>query len=343
MKAFISRYHDAEWPGKILYRGTLQPHHDVAARGREIAHGLYDAGVQCSLAAPQTDFPEMQAIHSAEYLDYLKTAWKEWRALPDSSHDVRPNVGPNRYFHSAKSQTPVARAGRHLADNASPIVSDTWQNVWASAEAAVAAAQSVIDSGQTAYALCRPSGHHAVGDMAMGGCFLANTALAAQRLASHFGKVAVLDIDMHHGNGTQQIFYKRNDVLTVSIHGDPAHFYPFFSGYEDETGEEEAEGFNLNIALPRGTQMRAYALALERALDRIALFQPAALVIATGYDTYVKDPFGMFALETPDYEAIGRQIARIKVPTLFVQEGGYFVDALRANTRSLVNGFHMAR
>jgi acetoin utilization deacetylase AcuC-like enzyme len=339
MKAYISRYHDVDWPGKILFRGQLQPHHDVAGRGREIELGLRDAGITCQIAKAQAAPPELLQIHSVDYLTYLQSAWHAWRDMPNASEDVRPNISPNRYFNSQRSQTPVAQAGRYLADNASPIVHDTWQNVWSSAEAAIDAAQSILDGGQSAYALCRPSGHHAVGDMAMGGCFLANTALAAQRLISKFGKVAVLDIDMHHGNGTQQIFYQRSDVLTVSIHGDPTYFYPFYAGYEDETGQDQGESFNLNLALERGTRISTYLVALERALDRIAVFGAPVLVVATGYDTYVHDAFGMFALETPDYAVIGKRLAELKIPTVFIQEGGYFVDALRANTRSLVNGY----
>jgi acetoin utilization deacetylase AcuC-like enzyme len=170
-------------------------------------------------------------------------------------------------------------------------------------------------------------------------CFLNNVAIAAQVLRQKFRRVAILDIDMHHGNGTQQIFYQRDDVLTVSIHGDPSSFYPFYSGFEQETGSERGEGFNVNFPLPAGTNETSYLDALNTAGNKILEFGAEALIVATGFDTFKDDPLGCFELDSCSYATIGKMIRSLKLPTLFVQEGGYFIPALRENVRQLVVGF----
>jgi acetoin utilization deacetylase AcuC-like enzyme len=284
----------------------------------------------------------MAQIHDPGYLQFLRTAWQQWSRLPDASFELRPNIWPNHHFPVMRGTGIVAQAGRYLGDEATPIVEDTWKNIYASVETAAAAAQALLDGDEAIYALVRPSGHHAMSDMGQGGCLLANTAIAVQRIARHRGKVAVLDIDVHHGNGTQQIFYSRADVLTVSIHGNPETLFPFVSGYADEIGKEAGEGYNLNIPLPAGTAMPGYRPAFETALQRIRDFAPQALVVATGYDTFRGDPFGNLCLDTPDYAVLGQGIASLGLPTLFMQEGGYVIEALRANTRSLLEGYMQA-
>nr|WP_243147504.1 hypothetical protein [Scytonema sp. UIC 10036] len=177
---------------------------------------------------------------------------------------------------------------------------------------------------------------------APGMCFLNNAAIAARELLHQFTLVAILDIDMHHGNGTQQIFYQHGDVLTISIHGLPTNFYPFYTGFENERGSGEGYGYNLNIPLPTGTNEASYIQALEKAIDAISSFKAEALVVATGFDTFKFDPLGCFALESTSYNKIGRKIKSLCLPTLFVQEGGYFVEALSENVRQLVTGFESA-
>lgn len=340
MKALISPFHDADWPGNALVRGILKPHHDARGRGREVEAALNDMGLDCHYAGPLAQgVPELTQIHTPDYLAYLETAWKEWRKAPDASFEVRPNIWPNRHYGNMQGTAPVLMAGRYLADGATPIVEDTWRNVYASAETAVTAAQALLNGSPSVYALVRPSGHHAMTDMGMGGCLLANTALATQRIVNQWGRVAILDVDVHHGNGTQQIFYGRDDVLTVSLHGDPTSLFPFMSGFGGEIGTAAGEGYNLNIPLPAGSEISPYLKALETAIARIETFKPRALVIATGYDTFRSDPFGNLCLDTPDYAHIGKRIAQMALPTLFVQEGGYVINSLRANTRSMLEGY----
>jgi acetoin utilization deacetylase AcuC-like enzyme len=192
-------------------------------------------------------------------------------------------------------------------------------------------------------ALTRPPGHHAGPDFFGGYCFLNNAALAAQALRDAGAqRVAVLDVDYHHGNGTQTIFYERADVLTVSLHGDPRTEYPFYLGHADERGAGSGEGFNLNLPLPAGTGCAAWRAALHEGLQAIARFAPDALVVALGVDTFEGDPISRFTLASADYLTAGRDIAAARLPTVFTLEGGYAVAALGVNVVNVLEGFENA-
>ncbi|NJM59733.1 MAG: histone deacetylase family protein [Oscillatoriales cyanobacterium RU_3_3] len=347
MRAIVSPYFESPGPLQMLKRGQFFQHYDVAGRGQQIYLGLSDAGCSIEIAS----IPEfgrlnvresILSVHNAKYIHYLQSAWENWSKLPNSSAEILPNISPNRYIDRF-NEHPVALAGWYIADAAAPIGENTWRNALGSASTAIEAASLLINglkNGELAvYALCRPSGHHACQDMAMGMCFLNNAAIAAQILCHHFKKVAILDLDMHHGNGTQQIFYRRDDVLTVSIHGDPIDFYPFYSGFERETGSGQGEGYNINLPLPAGTKETSYLKAIETAGNKIQEFGAAALIVGAGFDTFKDDPLGCFELESNSYCAIGKMIRSFKLPTLFIQEGGYFVPALRENVRQIVVGF----
>jgi acetoin utilization deacetylase AcuC-like enzyme len=195
---------------------------------------------------------------------------------------------------------------------------------------------------RSAYALCRPPGHHAFGDLAGGFCFLNNAGVAAERLRSSGLRAAILDVDVHHGNGTQGIFYDRDDVLTVSIHADPARFYPFFWGHADERGTGRGTGYNLNLPLERGTGDDAYLKTLDTALERVANFGADVVVVALGLDAYEGDPFQGLAITTPGFARIGAAIAGLGIQTLFVQEGGYLCQELGQNLTSVLTGYEGA-
>jgi acetoin utilization deacetylase AcuC-like enzyme len=227
-----------------------------------------------------------------------------------------------------------------MSDAAAPISDGTWNSVCWSAWTAVHAAGLILEGEQSAYALCRPPGHHAFSDMAGGFCYLNNTAIGAQRLRGAHDRVAILDVDLHHGNGTQSIFYARDDVLTVSIHADPLRFYPFFWGYADEQGKGEGLGYNLNLPLQRGSGDAEFLLALDIAIERIRGFAPGALVIALGLDAFEGDPFGGLRISTSGFRVIAARIASgLRVPTLIVQEGGYLCDELGENLSQFLQGF----
>ncbi|MBV9568323.1 MAG: histone deacetylase family protein, partial [Hyphomicrobiales bacterium] len=197
-----------------------------------------------------------------------------------------------------------------------------------SAETAISGADAILAGEHRAYALCRPSGHHARSDRASGFCYINNTAVAAQRLRSKFEKVAILDVDAHHGDGTQQIFYCRNDVLTISIHADPTNYYPFFTGYPDERGKGSGEGFNLNLPLKHGNGGAEMVAAVENASDAVRSFGAQVLVLALGYDAHKDDPIGVLNLDATDFGDVGRLVKAFGLPTLVVQEGGYAIDAI---------------
>ena len=343
MKAIISPYFDAQGPLRMLHKGQFMKHYDVQDRGQQIHLGLIEAECAIEFAS----IPELGksnllelilSVHDVKYIDYLQSAWENWSKIQNSSAEILPNISPNRHIDRF-NEHPVALAGWYIADAAAPIGENTWRNALGSVSAVIAAASRLKTGELSVYALCRPSGHHACQDMAMGMCFLNNVAIAAQVLRQQFRRVAILDIDMHHGNGTQQIFYRRDDVLTVSIHGDPSNSYPFYTGFKEETGSEQGEGFNVNLPLPAGTNEISYLEALDTAGTKILEFGAEALIVAAGFDTFKDDPLGCFELDSCSYYAIGKMIRSFKLPTLFVQEGGYFVPALRENVRQLVVGY----
>jgi acetoin utilization deacetylase AcuC-like enzyme len=281
-------------------------------------------------------------VHTPEYLDYLQLAHREWSRLPGASAEVIPNVHPGRRpAHYPRSI--VGRAGWHAADTASPIGPGTWEAVYAAAQVAVCTADAVLAGAREAYALCRPPGHHAYADMAGGFCFLNNTAIAAHRLLAQHARVAVLDVDVHHGNGTQAIFYARSDVLTVSLHADPADFYPFFWGHAHERGEGEGEGFNLNLPLPPGSGDDPWLAAGEIALERIARHAPGVLVVALGLDASESDPLQGLRITTRGFERMAARIASLGLPTVLVQEGGYLGPELGENLAAFLAAFEGGR
>ena len=222
----------------------------------------------------------------------------------------------------------------------SPLTAGTWAAARCGANCALAAARAVAGGARSAFALTRPPGHHAGPDFFGGYCFLNNAAIAAQSLRdAGVERVAVLDIDFHHGNGTQAIFYDRADVFFASVHGDPRTEYPFYLGHADERGEGAGAGCNLNLPLPRGTGFAAWRDALVAALKDIAAFKAGALVVSLGLDTFEGDPVAGFGLHSPDYLRIGEDLAAANLPTVFVFEGGYAVAEVGVNAVNVLEGF----
>lgn len=340
MKGFLDPRQAAHDPRHFMANGKVLPNPEVPARVEILRRGAEAAGL--ALAAPQDrGIAPIAAIHSAEYLTFLRTIHSRWRRIEGAGDEVIPNIHPaNRgdgYPLSA-----VGQAGYHQADTACPIAADTWAAAYWSAQTALAAAAAVALGDPVAYALCRPPGHHAFADLAGGFCFLNNSAIAAQALLTAGLRPAVLDVDVHHGNGTQGIFYARADVLTVSIHADPARFYPFFWGHAQERGEGPGLGANLNLPLPRGTGDDAYLKPLDKALERIRDFGAGAIVVALGLDAHEADPFQGLAVTTAGFTRIARAIAATGLPLVVVQEGGYVSDALGANLTAFLTGLKEA-
>lgn len=336
MKAFLDESQRAHAPEFFMANGAMLPNPEVAARVDILQSGAEAAG--CDFARPPDGgLAPIAAIHSAEYLTFLRNIHARWRRIEGASDEVIPNVHPaNR--SDGYPLSAVGQAGYHQADTACPIAAHTYEAAYWSAQSALAAADTVAAGEGAAYALARPPGHHAFGDLAGGFCFLNNSAIAAQRLLDHGLRPAILDIDVHHGNGTQGIFYGRADVLTVSLHADPARFYPFFWGHAQERGAGAGLGANLNLPLARGTADAGFLGALDKALERIADFGSNVIVVALGLDAHVDDPFKGLAVTTEGFHRIARAIAATGLPLVLVQEGGYVSDALGTNLAAFLTG-----
>ena len=337
MNAFYADEQKRHDPKAFLSSGAPQPNPEQPERVERLLAGARAAGL--AIARPKNlGLGPIAAIHTPEYLDFLARIYERWQRIEGASAEVIPNIHPIAR-NGAYPASAVGQAGYHMADTACPISAETFDSACWSAWSAVAAADAVLGGEPATYALCRPPGHHAFADVAGGFCFLNNSAIAGQRLRSSAARVAILDVDLHHGNGTQGIFYARADVLTVSLHADPTRFYPFFWGYADERGEGAGLGANLNLPLPRKSGDDVFLEALETGLRRIRSFAPEALVIALGLDAFEGDPFGGLAVTTPGFARIAERIAGLKLPTVVVQEGGYLTDALGANLTSFLTGF----
>lgn len=336
MKAFLDERQRAHDPKHFMANGTRLPNPEVPARVGILRAGAEAAG--CEFAAPSdAGMGPIAALHTAEYLAFLRTIHTRWQRIEGASDEVIPNVHPASRTDSYPKSA-VGQAGYHQADTACPISAATWEAAYWSAQTAVAGADALAAGERAAYALCRPPGHHAFADLAGGFCFLNNSGIAAERLRVQGLRPAILDVDVHHGNGTQGMFYARGDVLTVSIHADPARFYPFFWGHAQERGSGAGLGANLNLPLPRGTGDDEYLRTLDRALERITAFGADVIVVALGLDAHIDDPFKGLAVTTGGFTRIGAAIARTGLPVLCVQEGGYVSEALGANLTAFLTG-----
>lgn len=340
MKVIFSPGQLAHYPQSFLSSGAPAPNPEQPERATRLLAAAKSAGLVEEAPADHGD-AVVEAVHTPQYLHFLQHIYERWSRIEGASPDVLPNVHPiSRDDGYPKSA--VGQVGYHVYDGSCPISAETWQSARWSAMSAAHAAHAVMAGERACYALARPPGHHASQDVAGGFCYLNNSAIAAQQLLGKFERVAVIDIDVHHGNGTQRIFYERSDVLTLSIHADPIRFYPFFWGYANETGSGEGDGFNVNLPLPRGSDDRQYLETLSTALDIVAAFAPQALVIALGLDAHEGDPFRGMRITTAGFAGIGAELGALGLPTVLVQEGGYLSDALGTNLVSFLDGFQSA-
>ena len=328
-------------PQTFIVSGRPQPIPEKPIRIDMLMEGVKAIGSRV-VAPPPVALDDMRLVHDPRYLAFMDTLLERWSHIEGASDIPLPNVyalGRPSLPPASYPDAVVGQAGFHLGDGACPVTPQTLPAALASAASALHAVQLLLGGEKLVYALCRPPGHHAAGDHAAGFCYFNNSALAAEALKRAGRKVVILDIDVHHGNGTEAIFYDRADVLTVSLHCDPRRFYPFFWGYAEERGRGAGEGFNLNLPLERGTRIDAYRAALATALQRIGDFGADTLVVAAGLDISIDDPFKGFAIETDGFTAISRDIAGLKLPTVVVQEGGYPSPILGQNLAALLKGF----
>ena len=345
MKAFYHPDQALHDPQAFMRLGVLAAPTDLPERTARLLGALSRHGI--APEAPKGDARAAAArVHPGHYLDFLENAYRRWRQLPSAGPEVLPNASPYWNGSPERDARPpcpsplvVAQACWYLGDCAVPIGPDTHVSAFRSAAAAEAAAAHVADTGGAAYALCRPSGHHCRADRASGFCYLNNAAIAASRLRDGFGRVAVLDVDAHHGDGTQEIFYRRDDVVTVSVHVDPAAYYPFFTGFADERGFGPGEGANLNLPLAPGSGDAEFLSMTERGLSAIGGAGAEALVLSLGYDAHRDDPLGALTVSTDAFCRVGQLVRAAGLPTVIVQEGGYGIDVIGGCLDAFLTGF----
>jgi acetoin utilization deacetylase AcuC-like enzyme len=330
-------------PYEVDYGEVVRPVYERVERAQRIRDALAAAGHPLVEPAGHGMGPVL-AVHEPALVRFLEQGWAAWRAaggpevlIPDSFATGQLGHGGARDLGGG-----IGRPGWFCFDTATPLVAGSFDAALTAADAALTAADLVAGGAPAAYALCRPPGHHAGPGYYGGFCLLNNAAIAARSLA-RLGRVAIVDVDFHHGNGTQDIFWEDPEVLYVSLHGDPAAHYPHFLGAADELGGGPGRGTNRNLPLPDGTGDDAYLDALAGAMALVAGFEPATLVVSAGFDTFAGDPLGAFGVTTEGFARIGAALAGAGRPTVVVQEGGYALDALGANAVALLAGLQQPR
>ena len=330
MRCFFHSLQDRHVPKSYLNRGRMRAPQELPERTGHIIAGLEKLGLSVQEPGDYGMAP-LHRVHCADYLRFLASAHQRWTAGPD---DWGEEVISNIFIRTRGARRSlIGEAAWYQADGSCPIGEGTWEAAYWSAQTALSAAEAIRGGERLAYGLCRPPGHHARPDAAGGFCYLNNATIAAEALLTDFPRIAILDPDMHHGQGIQEAFYDRDDVFYVSVHGDPGNFYPVVSGYEDERGEGPGEGCNLNIPLPHGSSEQVFLGAIDDAMKAVELFAPDLLIVTLGFDTYREDPQAKVDVSSPGFARMAERFAAAGLPMLVVQEGGYHLDSLAENTR----------
>ena len=322
-----------------LYGGELIKPHERPSRAEYIINRVRDVDLGRIIEPHDFGDEVIRKVHDHGYLDFMPTVWDEWKAAGFNGEAI-PTTWPAKRMSDKIPQYVEGKLGYYSMAAETAISEGTWEAAYWAAQVALTGAQEVQKGEQGVFALCRPPGHHCAVDMYGGYCFLNNAAIAAQSFLDNGAKrVAIVDVDFHHGNGTQDIFYNRSDVLFCSLHGDPSDAFPHFLGYADETGEGDGEGYTMNYPMKPGTGFAEWREALSQALNKVREFNPDQLVISLGVDTFKNDPISFFKLESEDFKTYGKDIAALNLPTLFVMEGGYDIDEIGINTVNVLQGF----
>jgi acetoin utilization deacetylase AcuC-like enzyme len=343
-----SQIHLRHLPDLEISHGRPIPALEAPARAERIREAL-EADPRHRVMAPRSHgMAPLEAVHDPAMLRYLESCWTDWVASGRSGTIFPDTLLLDRYREGMGEvrppRSPAGAIGYWCFDTATPIVEGTWEATRAAADVALTAAETVLDGAPAAYGLCRPPGHHAARRMFGGYCYVNNAAIVAEWLVARgAGRVGILDVDFHHGNGTQQLFWERPDVPYASLHGDPDRVYPYFSGHADEVGGGAGAGANLNIPLPAGTGDAAYLGELERALDWLDGRTDGFIVVSLGIDTYERDLLGDLALTTEGYRRCGELVARTGRRLVVLQEGGYYVPALGDNVAAWLDGVELGR
>ena len=330
------RLHDVQGE---LFGGRLVPAFEKPERADYVLNRVNEVKLGPVQGPDSFGLDPLLRVHDGGFLEFLETCWQAWQA-EGYEGDAIANIWAGRTMRQRIPDHIDGKLGYYAMAAETAICAGTWQAVRSSADVALTAQGLVQDGAAAAFALCRPPGHHAAADLFGGYCFVNNAAVAAQAFLDGVARrVAILDVDFHHGNGTQSIFYGRDDVLFVSLHGDPRKAFPHFLGYDDETGEGRGEGFTANYPMVPGTAYDRWGAALAEACKRTDDYGPDVLVISLGVDTFENDPISFFKLTSEDFLRIGEAIGRLGRPTLFIMEGGYAVAEIGINAVNVLTGF----
>lgn len=339
MLTIYSDEHRLQNGSSEFVNGRLQAPVEKPARADMVLGAVRAAHLGEVRAARDFGLAPILRVHDPRMVAFFETAWSEW-VKAHGEWDALPGCILPQGARAIEPETINGKIAFYATDPATPITAGTWTAARAAVNVALAGMEALDRTQRAVFGLCRPPGHHASRDHYGGFCFFNNAAIAAQSaLDRGASRVAVLDVDYHHGNGTQSIFYDRADVLFVSLHGHPSFEFPYFLGFEDETGSGAGAGFNMNLPLPRGTDWNRYEAALHVAIARIREYSPDVLVVSLGVDTFEGDPLSRFRLTSADFPRIGRAIGTLGKPTLFVLEGGYAVDEIGLNAVGVLMGF----
>ncbi|MGB0843873.1 MAG: histone deacetylase family protein [Alphaproteobacteria bacterium] len=345
MKIVYSPDHKLRDTKTELCGGELLPPFECAERLDYIIQELGKRNFGSLVPPQQYGLEPVLTVHDKDYIAFLETAWQDWKAEGNkgeaiaSSWPARTICPPG--FEKRIPKHIEARLGHYCLASETSIAEGSWNAAVLSKDVALTALDLVWEQKeQVAFGLCRPPGHHASTSQFGGYCFINNAAVCAQMaLDKGAGKVAILDVDFHHGNGTQEIFYARDDVLFASLHGDPDETFPYFSGFADETGIQAGDGYNLNYPLPAGTDFKSWRKAFMDAAAKIIAFAPELLIVSLGVDTFERDPISSFKFTNGDFVTMGKDLANMGLPTLFLMEGGYAVEDVGVNTVNTLQGF----
>lgn len=341
MKIIYSDDHRGHGGATELRAGAFVPMAECPERMTVILAALAEAGLG-DLHSPTAHGLEAACrVHDPDFVGFLERAYPMWEQRHGPGRAAFATMFGMRGLAQKPDPANIdAMLSAYTFDMYSPFVAGTWTAIRSAFDVTMTGAGLMRGGDAAVFSLCRPPGHHASSDLAGGYCYLNNAAIAAQfSLDQGAGRVAILDFDYHHGNGTQRIFYDRADVLFVSLHGRPEEEYPYLLGFADETGSGAGEGFNLNLPMPPGTRFDTYEPALHHAIAAIRAYGPDMLVVSLGVDAFEGDPVGGFRLQTADFRRIGQAIARLDLPSHFVMEGGYAVEALGANVAAVLTGY----
>lgn len=331
MRSFFHPEQLLHHPRSYYSRGQMRTPQEVPERASRLVQAVHSLGFDL-LQPEDAGLQPLLAVHGAAYLSFLEEAHQRWKEIPEDWGD---EVMSNIFVREPNALRGIlAQAARYLADGSCPVGEQTWRSAYWSAQSAIAGARALLDGEPAAYALCRPPGHHSRAEAAGGFCYLNNAAIAAQVLRDRFSRVAVLDTDMHHGQGIQEIFYDRDDVLYVSVHGDPTNFYPGVAGFAEERGSGAGAGYNLNLPMAHGSSEGDFLERLEQALSAVQDFAAQVLVLSLGFDIYELDPQSKVAVTRDGFATLGQRIRSLGLPCLIVQEGGYHLESLEDNARA---------